>query len=521
MSPQELERTVRAARLMRDDMALYARSCLKVKGKDAALVPFDLNRAQRELHRRLEEQRSDGGKVRALILKGRQQGISTYLQARMRWRLKHQRGLNAMTIAHEQEASDNLFAMAKRYHDNEPEEVRPQTGAANAKELWFSDIDGRMQVATAGTKDTGRSKTIQLFHGSEAAFWPNAESHAAGIGQTVPDMPGTEVYLESTANGIGEDGEPNDFYKRWLQAVDGKGDYIAVFLPWFWQPEYARPVPKDWQRSQEEQELADLYDLSDEQLAWRRAKIESDFRGDVSRFQQEYPCNWREAFVAEQRDTFISAAPVMRARACQTVSVSGPLVAACDPARYGPDSTAIVARQGRKTRMARRYQGKSAMEVAGLIARFIEQYHPAAFFIDVVGLGAGIYDRLVELGYAGQDDDDLNVVIPVNFAEKAAEDDKYVNKRAECWDGMKQWLEAWPCSLPDEDAWLLDLTSTGYEYDSRGRLRLKSKEWMRSKGLPSPDLGDALAMTFAEPVREKVRRRPTMQVEILDPVANY
>ena len=501
MTPEELAAAQEIARRCASDFEHYARLALRILDKDGNLVALKLNRAQLELHRRLEEQLERTGKVRALILKGRQQGISTYLQARLRWKLKARRGRRAFTLAHEIKATNNLFAMAKRYHEKEPDLLRPATGASNANELVFDDMDCKLSVATAGTRDTGRSATAQLFHASEYAFWENADTHWAGIGQTVPDAPGTEVWVETTANGVN-----NDFYSRWLQAIDGRGDYIAIFLPWFWQTEYRRPVPADWQRTEEENELSQLYGLDDEQLAWRRNKIESDFGGDASKFQQEYPCNWQEAFVAEKRDTFIPARLVVKAQAT-TAEPAGAMVVGVDPARYGSDQTAIVVRHGRKVRAVRRYDGKSTMEVAGICARFIEATPQMdRMFIDVIGIGAGVYDRLVELGYGKK-------VTAVNAAEKAAEDEKYVNKRAECWATGKKWLEEGPVQLPEGDIWLADLTAPGYTYDSSGRLRLEKKEDIKKRSGRSPDVGDAWSLTFAEPVRKVERAGPMVEYE--------
>lgn len=493
------------ARRINEDFVEYSR-VLTIVDKGGEKRPLVLNRAQLELHRRIEEQLAQTGKVRVLVLKGRQQGISTYLQARLRWLLKKRGGRKAYTMAHEIKATNNLFKMAKRYHDHEPEAIRPITGASNANELLFSGMDCRMEVATAGTKDTGRSSTVQLLHGSEYAFWENAESHWAGIGQTVPDLPGTEVWIESTANGV-----KNDFYARWKQAINGVGDFIPIFLPWFWQPEYRRALPPDWKRDDDENELAQLYGLDDEQLAWRRNKIESDFNGDASRFQQEYPCNWQEAFVAEQRDTFIPAKLVIRAQSTQTEAY-GPMVVGVDPARFGDDATAIVVRQGRRVRAVRRYEKKSTMEVAGICARFIEATPQMdMMFIDVIGIGAGVYDRLVELGYGDK-------VRPVNSSESAAEDEKYANKRAECWGGAKRWLEEGPVQLPPDDdekkvSWLGDLTAPGYTYTSNGALRLEKKEDIKKREGRSPDVGDALALTFAEPVRKRPQTAPLIEHE--------
>jgi hypothetical protein len=139
-------------------------------------------------------------------------------------------------LTHEQDATDNLFKMVGRYHEHTP--LKPSTGRANAKELFFDKLDSGYSVGTAGTKATGRSKTTQLFHGSEVAFWPNAPRHFAGSCRPSPTCPAPRSSSRSTANGVG-----GEFHERWQQAEAGIGDYIAIFVPWFWSDEYARRSP--------------------------------------------------------------------------------------------------------------------------------------------------------------------------------------------------------------------------------------------------------------------------------------
>jgi hypothetical protein len=422
---------------------------------------------------------------------------STYLQARFRWRIKHRRGVKAYVLAHEQDASDNLFVMAKRYHDNEPKKVRPSVGAANAKELWFNKLDSRYSVATAGSKEVGRSGTAQYMHASEAAFWPHAEAHWAGIGQTVPDEPGTEVIAETTANGVG-----NEFHKRWLRAESGRSDYIAIFIPWFWSEEYATPTPDDFVMTDAEETLAQHHGLSPEQIYWRRRKIENDFNGDETKFWQEYPSTAAEAFVTTGRDTLCKVEHIMAARKAQNVVARGPLVVGVDPARMGSDRTAIVWRRGRVVTRIKTYEKRTTMQVAGIVANLIDQDQPAAVFIDIVGLGVGVYDRLEERGFG-------DIIVPVQAGEKASDEDRYRNKRAEMWDRMAKWLEQGPVQIPDADEVQTDLMCPGYTYDSHQRLVLESKEQiLKDPDRRSPDIGDALAMTFAEPVRVKKPKVP-------------
>src|SRR5258705_10095599 len=174
------ERELRIRRKLKSDFQAYADGCLKILvKKGGAPVPFRLNRVQLEVHRRLEEQRARTGKVRALILKGRQLGISTYVGGRFFHLCTHERGAYVYILTHEQDATDTLFGMVERFNEHLPILVKPSTGKANAKELYFDRLDSGYAVGTAGTKATGRSKTIRLLHGSEVAFWPKVSIHFA------------------------------------------------------------------------------------------------------------------------------------------------------------------------------------------------------------------------------------------------------------------------------------------------------------------------------------------------------
>lgn len=151
------------------DFYQYAALNLKIKTKEGEIHPFEFNDPQHYIHEQLELQLSTTGKIRALLLKGRQQGASTYTEGRFYWRTSTNFGKQAYILTHEQSATDNLFTMAKRYHDNCCEELKPSTSAANAKELVFNTLDSGYKVGTAGSKAVGRSGTIQFFHGCLAA----------------------------------------------------------------------------------------------------------------------------------------------------------------------------------------------------------------------------------------------------------------------------------------------------------------------------------------------------------------
>jgi hypothetical protein len=475
---------------LKDDFPHYAAKCLRIRTKAGAIQPFTLNIAQAYIHQKVEQQRALTGKVRALILKGRQMGCTTLIQGRYYWRVTHSRGKRAFILTHEEEATNNLFEMAKRYHDHCPTPVKPTTKTSNSKELIFDGLDSGYKLGTAGNKSVGRSSTIQFLHASEVAFWKHADEHAKGIFQTVPDEAGTEIFCESTANGTG-----NWFHQQYQLAEAGLSDYIAIFVPWYWQPEYRREIPFDFSPTIEEEELKNLYNLDDYQLAWRRNKIVSLSVNGIDgtkAFKQEYPCNSTEAFQSTGEDNFILPDLVMKARKTKVEAI-GPLLLGVDPARFGDDRTAIVRRQGRKIFKKQTYIKKDTMEVAGYVHRIIIEENPARVFIDVGGLGAGVYDRLIELGYG-------DIVVPVNSGAVPLDQVKYYNKRAEMWGTFKNWLTDEPCEIPDDDELHADICGPKYKWDSNSRLLIEKKEEMKKRGIRSSDTADACILTFALPM---------------------
>lgn len=166
---------------LKEDFPFYAKNALSIRTKDTGVVRFELNKSQLYIHEKIEAQRSLTGKVRAIILKGRQQGSSTYVEGRFMWRTTHAKGVRAYILTHEDEATQTLFDMAKRYYEHLPVFIKPSTSSSNAKELLFKRLDSGYKVGTAGNKSVGRSQTNQFFHGSEVAYWPNAAEHAKGV----------------------------------------------------------------------------------------------------------------------------------------------------------------------------------------------------------------------------------------------------------------------------------------------------------------------------------------------------
>jgi hypothetical protein len=482
------------------DLEYFATELLKIRPKAGALTPFIFNNAQGELHRRLEEQKAKTGKVRAIVLKARQMGISTYVAARYFRRTIANPGLRTAIIGHERAASRNLFGLVKRFYDHLPEDQKPSLGTSNQEELIFDSIDSGYLVSVATLEGSGRSSTAQLLHASEAAFWVSLQEQLAALMQTIPDIDGSEIIIETTGNQFGD-----EFHQLWRRAEAGQSEFIPIFLPWSIEGSYRSKLTDDFSMTAEESRLAELHKLDAEQICWRRNKISQ--LGSEDYFKREYPLTPDEAFMASTFDSFITADLVMAARK-EKIEPYGSLLIGVDPAGQGDDATAIAWRRGSSITKIEKRHRLTTMEIAGWIGKIVRDEKPAKVSIDVGGLGIGIYERLIEQGHG-------DVVVAVNFGSKPIEppplDDTNkpsggpLNRRAELWNNMKNALQG-RFSIPDDDCLHADLTSCGYRYDSSGRLVLEAKQDMRKRGMPSPDSADAMALCFAEPEGSAIPR---------------
>lgn len=299
----------------------YIERFLKIIDKKGRTIPLVLNQPQQRLYSVIREQWKAGKPIRVIILKARQMGFSTLVEAIIFWMAATARFVRCLIVAHTEDATDALFQMSRRYYENLPPQIKPMQQASNAKELVFdrpsrykgtaTGLGSRIRCATAGGKGIGRGFTVRALHLSEFAYWPgNKRETLVGLMQTVPDEPGTFVAIESTAKGYDE------FKKLWDTAVEdqraGREGFVPVFFAWFEMQEYRRKVPKDFERTPEEEELAITFDLDDEQLAWRRWCIAVNCGGDLDKFHQEYPSTPDEAFLSTGRCVFDKQALVLR-----------------------------------------------------------------------------------------------------------------------------------------------------------------------------------------------------------------
>ena len=288
-----------------NDFAKFAEEQIKIITKDASqgFVPFQLNKCQQEITRVLEKQRKETGRVRAIILKARQQGISTYCAGRVFWKSYYTPHARSVVMAHDSATSDALFNMSKNLIKNMKGELSPEERKSNAKEVIINspamadkDAVASYRLYTAGSPEAGRGTTPTIAHLSEVAFWQHDEKILAGLFQGISQAAGTEVILESTANGAS-----GEFYRLWKGAVAGENEYVPIFLPWFFTDEYQREAPEGMELSIEEEKLQEKYDLSLDQLYWRRLKIAE---GGELKFKQEYPASADEAFIVSGSNVF-------------------------------------------------------------------------------------------------------------------------------------------------------------------------------------------------------------------------
>ena len=210
-------------------------------------------------------------------------------------------------------------------------------------------------------------------------------------------------------------------------------------------------------------------------------------------FAREYLCD----FAAQGDDQLIALADTEDAakRTYQSDHVKmSPVILGIDPARFGDDRSVVFRRQGKQGFKPIVYRGIDNMDLAARVANLIEEHNPDAVFCDA-GAGSGVIDRLRQLSYD---------VIEIPFGGKATKPEQYINRRTEMWWLMKQWIEEGG-AIPNDTALKQELATPIYWYDNVGRRVLESKDQIKKRlqGAGSPDLADALALTFALPVAKK------------------
>lgn len=287
------------------DFNEFCRYNLKIRTKNGQIVPLKPNRVQKVVIERVIYKLEHDEPIRFIILKARQQGISTIIEALIYWWTTTHKGQQAKIIAHNTDTSEYLYSMFRTFYDNSLPNFQPTTKYNTRNDITFDNeaspekgLKSQIDTATAENSGTGRGQTVQWLHASEVALWPKGQEIVAGLMQAVPLMGNTAIYLESTANGIGD-----YFHTTWQAAKRGESPFEPLFFPWNEHEEYSIKPPKAFKLNKAEKELRKKHNLTYAQLYWRRKKM-LEFVGDEKRFYQEYPLTDTEAFLASGTPRF-------------------------------------------------------------------------------------------------------------------------------------------------------------------------------------------------------------------------
>ena len=313
---------------IKQDFYKFAKMNLYIKDKFANIVPFVPNEPQRALIDYVLLCIQEKRPVKVIILKARQMGFSTAVEALCYWWTSTNFNINSVIIGNDEKSSLNLYRMFRRYFDNTNILFKPSVRYNTKSDLTFEKFDesgkqiglgSAIKIETAKNKSAGRSDTVNFLHASELGAWENGEDLVASLMQTVPDAEVMEkpsmVFLESTAEGRG-----NYFHKEYVAAVNKKNNYQPLFAPWWILDTYERDATFEdlGQLNDYESFLVELMKKGHETLghkftikeesiprkiAYYRRKAK-DFAATPERLPQEYPSTWEEAFIASGKNVF-------------------------------------------------------------------------------------------------------------------------------------------------------------------------------------------------------------------------
>lgn len=281
---------------------------LKIKTKKGDIINFKLNHHQKKFLMVYYQQLKEGRPIRIIVLKDRQKGISTLVEAILFHRTAFRDERKAGVISYKKQSTDAIFKMFLRYNKYFPEALQyANLMSRNAKGLFY-DNGSEINLYTAESGDVGSGETIQDLHVTELSKYRDPETTLVAVLQTVPDAENSMVVIESTAAGAGD-----EFHKRWKMAERGESTYQPVFLSWLEDNEYTIKFRSEDDREvfmntidAEEQRLVKL-GATPEHLHWRRKiGLPDKCGGNIYKFHQEYPATPNEAFIASGNPVFDS-----------------------------------------------------------------------------------------------------------------------------------------------------------------------------------------------------------------------
>ena len=303
----------------------FCESSLMVETEAKAIVPMILGPGQLRLEEAKKRQRAKGVPVRLIYLKSRRIQATTGTAAQFYHDTAFTAGVHTAVIAHDATSTDNIFGIYKRFQ----ERYKPFAGrialppsVVLADRIYYAyggDAESSwIQVKTAGSTNFGRSFRLTNVHFSEFPYYERPLDTLTAVMSAVPKLPETCAVIEGTAKTIGD-----TFHKMWQDAMDpsSESDWLGLFLGWWEHPDNRMRLTVAPDRfmeslSRQEMELKGRFNLTLEQLAWRRWTIINDCARDETRFAREHPATPEEAFTASSRNRFsvpaIQRMPIQR-----------------------------------------------------------------------------------------------------------------------------------------------------------------------------------------------------------------
>ena len=312
---------------MREDFPSFCALLLKVRPKGGGvIVPFLFNQIQRRIYREMVKRVNKGEPLWFVILKFRQAGMSTFWCAWIFWQMWRQRDIQTMVVAHQLQTAETMIETMRVFFDEMPQEFRPDLRDGNhgatipRGEVYFADRRAWCMIHLAKNVDPRGQQVTHVLE-TEFAMYPNPDEMNGAL---LPQLPpfGSEArarssfVVESTPKG------QNEFYDLYWDAKNGElRSFVALFCPWFlFDDQYSAEPPAEFRLTAEEKkEQAKLtrmrmndYAPEDgggkpvtrDQMYWRRETIASEYRGNVDRFDQEYPSDDTTCFLLASKSVF-------------------------------------------------------------------------------------------------------------------------------------------------------------------------------------------------------------------------
>jgi len=291
-----LRRTARLLVYQRDE-ELFFKDQLQIQTKAMTKIRFQPNPVQLPLMKLVREQKKTIGKIRLIIFKCRQPGISTWSAGLVAHKYLLNDNVYAFTIAQDKSTVANIFKMHEIFYTGMDEDIRPvQLYHTKGTETVVGDVStqSRLLVGEAKNINVGTGMTIHVVHASECCRYPYPQQITDSLIPALSDAPGTVRIFESTAfpapGGVW-------FKSMCERAMRGETEYKFHFVEWWRMPEYQIPLSKGekLKLTEEEKTLTRRHGLAMENIKWRRMKI-ADLDGDVETFRQSYPITFDEGW---------------------------------------------------------------------------------------------------------------------------------------------------------------------------------------------------------------------------------